>query len=86
MEFPERRVRRRGFFFSNGTEHDPGEHENAEGIGARVRIARHTASRSRSGFQARGSAGRAVLPATSGKTRPVPFKSAIATGSRRLSR
>ncbi len=92
MGLPEPRVRRRGYIFLNGGEHDPGEHENPEGVGSQIRIARHTPPRSRAGLRARSSAARSTrssaFPRASTTTRTVHggIKSAIATGSHRLSR
>ena len=39
MDVREPRVRRRGFFLhsTDGTEHDPGEHDNPEGFPVRIR-------------------------------------------------
>ena len=47
MNAGEPRVRRRGFFLhsSDGSETEVGEHENAEGVTVRVRIARSPAPR-----------------------------------------
>jgi len=75
----EPRVRRRGFFLhSSDGESDMssgGEHENAEGFGARVRVTRHAAPR-----QAAGS-GRSQTSSRNESSNP-QIRSGSVTGSR----
>ena len=78
MDAREPRVRRRGFFLhsTDGSEPETGEHENAEGVAVRVRIARSPAPR-----QFSSSSRQARTEARSDEARP-QIRSGSVTGSR----
>ena len=79
MDATEPRVRRRGFFLHSDTagDHDPGEHDNPEGVAVRVHFSRRAIGR-----QAADSGGRARTSSRSFDESRPQIRSGSVTGSR----